>query len=245
MAGLEDRFRVVALDQRGYNLSDKPPGVDAYWMPLQVSDVAAVIRDAGEESATVVGHDLGGMVAWYFALNMPQMTDNLVVLNLPHPRGFERELAINPVQRRNSAYARRFQEGSPSDPDIFFGGPMNAQTLSGWVTDAAARPRYVEAFERSDFAAMLNFYKANYPALAPAGTSVLEPDTPRLDMPVLVFHGLPDPYLNSNGLNNTWDWVDADLTIVTVPGATHFVQHGAAELVTSTLRSWLIARTGM
>ena len=40
---------------------------------------------------------------------------------------------------------------------------MTPQTLSGWVTDPAARKRYVEAFERSDFEAMLNYYKRNYP----------------------------------------------------------------------------------
>ena len=40
---------------------------------------------------------------------------------------------------------------------------MTPETLSGWVTDPAARKRYVEAFERSDFDAMLNYYKANYP----------------------------------------------------------------------------------
>ena len=36
---------------------------------------------------------------------------------------------------------------------------------------------------------------------------------------------------------------DADLTLVTLPGAGHFVQHGAADVVTGTLRSWLLART--
>ena len=61
-------------------------------------------------------------------------------------------------------------------------------------------------------------------------------------MPVLVFHGLLDTALNSDGLNNTWDWIDADLTIVTAPKANHFVQHDAAELVSSTLSWWLKAR---
>jgi pimeloyl-ACP methyl ester carboxylesterase len=242
MEGLRDRFRVVALDQRGYNLSDKPAGVESYAMPLLVSDVAAVIRHAGAESATIVGHDWGGAVAWQFAFALPQMTDKLVILNLPHPRGMARELAGNPDQRQNSAYARRFQEGSAGDPDIFFGLPMTSQTLSGWVRDADAQARYVEAFERSDFTAMLNYYKSNYPALPPEGEPVALPETPRLTMPVLVFHGLQDTALHSDGLNNTWDWIDADLTLVTAPEAGHFVQQDAAELVTSTLRWWLSAR---
>ena len=242
MEGLRDRFRVVAIDQRGYNLSDKPDGMAAYAMPLLVSDVAAVIRDAGEERATIVGHDWGGAVAWQFAFALPQMTERLVVLNLPHPSGMTRELTVNAEQRENSGYARRFQEGSASDPDIFFGLPMTPETLAGWVTDPAARAHYVEAFERSDFTAMLNYYKVNYPALPPEGAAPVPLATPRLGMPVLAFHGLQDTALHSDGLNNTWDWIDADLTLVTAPGAGHFVQQDAAALVTSTLRWWLLAR---
>ena len=74
-----------------------------------MGDVAAAIRDAGHESATVVGHDWGGFVAWMFAMQRPETTDQLVIFNLPHPRGVQRELAFNRQQKQNSAYARRFQ----------------------------------------------------------------------------------------------------------------------------------------
>lgn len=242
MAGLKDQFRVVAVDQRGYNRSGQPEGVENYAMPLLVGDIAAVIRHAGAEKATIVGHDWGGAVAWQFAFALPQMTERLIVLNLPHPVGMARELANNPEQQANSDYARKFREGSPEDPDIMFGGPMNAQTLSGWVRDPAARPRYVEAFERSNFAGMLNFYKANYPT-PPEPGSPPPPAPPKLKIPTLVFHGLRDRALHSDGLNNTWDWIDADLTLVTTPDADHFVQQDAAELVTSTMSWWLRART--
>lgn len=242
MEGLEDRFTVVAIDQRGYNLSGRPEGVDSYQMRYLTGDVATIIEDMGAESATVVGHDWGGAVAWEFAFAFPQMVDRLVILNLPHPRAMGREMLINVEQRRNSAYARAFQEGSPDDPDIFFGMPMTPQTLSGWVTDPAAQQRYVEAFERSDFTAMLNYYKANYPPLPEPGTAVRMPETPQISVPVLQFHGLQDTALHANGLNNTWEWIDADYTLVTAPEAGHFVQQDAAELVTSTLRWWLLAR---
>ena len=128
MNGLKKEFTVVAMDQR-YNRSDQPDGVDAYAMPNLVSDVVAVIRDTGAAKATVVGHDWGGAVAWQVAFNASEVVQNLVILNLPHPNGMARELANNPEQQRNSAYARRFIEGSADDPDIVFGGPMTAQTL--------------------------------------------------------------------------------------------------------------------
>lgn len=239
MEGLKANFKVVAIDQRGYNRSDQPEGQSSYNMQHLVGDVAAVIRHFGEEKATVVGHDWGGAVAWQVAFNLPQMVDKLVILNLPHPNGMGREMATNPEQQANSGYARTFIEGSPSDPNILFGGPMNPQSLASWVTDPAARQHYVDAFGRSDFDAMLAYYKENYPG---GNSTSAAPPAPQLDIPLLVFHGLQDTALHSDGLNNTWDWNDADTTIVSAPAANHFVQQDAAELVTSTMRWWLLAR---
>ena len=240
MDALSSQFQVVAIDMRGYNKSDKPEGVASYAMPLLVGDVAAVIRHLGQDKAVIVGHDWGGIVAWQFALNVPQMTSRLVILNLPHPNGLTRELRTNPQQYESSAYARAFQEKTPDAPDVFFGHPMKPQTISGWVRDPDARKRYVEAFERSDFTAMLNYYKANYPRIEPGATSPAMSALPKAKMPVLMFHGLDDQALLSDGLNNTWDWLEKDLTLVTVPGAGHFVQQDASELVTKTMKWWLV-----
>ncbi len=241
MAALSKNFHVVAIDQRGYNLSDKPQGVEHYDMRLLVGDVAAVIKHLKAGRATVVGHDWGGVVAWQTALAVPQMVERLIILNLPHPNGLLRELRSNPEQIKNSAYARTFQDKPPTDPTVFFGMPMTPQTLSGWVTDAAARTRYVEAFGRSDFAAMLNYYKRNYPRTFGADLPP-SPEPPKITMPVLMFHGLNDQALHADGLSGTWNWLEKDLTLVTVPGAGHFVQQDAAELVTSTMQWWLTMR---
>lgn len=240
MEGLKDNFKVVAIDQRGYNLSGQPEGEENYNMRYLVSDIAAVIEHHGEEKATIVGHDWGGIVSWQFAFAYPQMVDKLVILNLPHPNGMARELANNVEQQQNSGYARTFIQGSASDPDILFGNPMTAETLAFWVADPEARIKYVEAFSQSNFDGMIAYYKQNYPradASAPP-----PPAAPQLNLPLLVFHGLRDTALHSDGLNNTWDWNDGDTTIVTAPNANHFVQQDAAELVTSTLNWWLLAR---
>ncbi|HVS12300.1 MAG TPA: alpha/beta hydrolase [Thermoanaerobaculia bacterium] len=237
-------YRAVAIDQRGYNLSDKPEGVAAYAMPNLVGDVVAVIRSLGVEKATVVGHDWGGAVAWQVALNAPQVVDKLIILNLPHPMGMSRELATNPEQQQNSAYARAFQTKSASDPDVFFGMPLRPETMSGWVTDPEAKKRYLEAFQRTDLDATLNYYKANYPRepYDAAWNALQENPIPKVKMPVLQFHGLNDTALNARGLNDTWSWLEKDLTLVTVPGAGHFVQQDAPELVSETMRWWLDMR---
>ena len=230
MAALADRYQVVAIDQRGYNLSDKPAGQAQYDMSLLVGDLRAVVQHfAPGRQAVIVGHDWGGMVAWRFAMQHPELTERLIILNLPHPRGLSYELTHNPQQQKNSAYARRFQE-----PDA--AKTLTAEGLAKRIADPATRERYLEAFKRSDFEAMLNYYKQNYPR-AP----YVEDTSPvvKVKMPVLLFHGLDDTALLPGALNRTWEWVERPLTIVTVPGAGHWVQSDAAELVSSTMKSWL------
>ena len=230
MEGLADKFQVVAIDQRGYNLSDQPAGVENYDMRLLVGDVIAVITHLKQQKAIIVGHDWGGVVSWQLALNAPQFVDRLVILNLPHPRGLSRELANNPEQQKNSAYARRFQaEGAEKT--------LTAEGLAGWVRDAAAKPKYIEAFKRSDFGAMLNYYKRNYPR-----EPYTEDTSPvkKVQMPVLMIHGLKDTALLAGALNNTWEWIEKDFSLTTVPTAGHFVQADEPELVTKTIRAWLL-----
>ena len=85
--------RAIAIDQRGYNLSDKPKGDENYAMAKMVSDVAAVIKQEGGGRCALVGHDWGGVVSWTTAYTHPEMIERLAICNLPHPNGLSRELA--------------------------------------------------------------------------------------------------------------------------------------------------------
>jgi pimeloyl-ACP methyl ester carboxylesterase len=230
----ERNYRVVAVDQRGYNLSDRPQGVDNYKMRFLIGDIAATIEAEGRATAIVVGHDWGGSVAWNVAMHRPELVELLIICNLPHPAGIGREIATNPQQKKNSEYAFNFQK-----PDAH--KAIDAERLAQWVTDPAARARYVDAFNKSDFEAMLNYYKANYPkpdAPPPTGPATF----PKVKVPVLIVHGLEDQALLPGALNGTWEWVEKDLTIVTVPGASHFVQQDAARFVSDTMVDWLARR---
>ena len=84
---------------------------------------------------------------------------------------------------------------------------------------------------------MLNYYKANYPK-----PPYVENDSPvvKVKCPVLMFHGLEDSALLPGALNDTWKWIDNELTLVTIPDAGHFVQHDASERVTQVIRRWLL-----
>ena len=226
---LSQHFQVVAIDQRGYNKSDKPVGVANYEMGKLVADLSAVVDHFSKQPAVIVGHDWGGMVAWTFAMQHPDRTHRLVILNLPHPRGLVRELVENPQQQKNSQYAREFQKADAAKR-------LTPEGLARWVRDDAARQRYLEAFRRSSFEGMLNYYKANYPRSPYKQTEIAYP---QVKCPVLMFHGLRDRALLPGALNGTWAWIDNTLTLITVPNAGHFVQQDAADLVTRRMLSWL------
>jgi pimeloyl-ACP methyl ester carboxylesterase len=228
MPALAKHFHIVALDLRGYNKSDQPKGVENYAMEKLVGDVAAVLNHFKQDKATIIGHDWGGAIAWAFAMRHPEQTERLIVLNLPHPKCLLRELANNPQQRKNSQYARDLQKPEAADK-------LKPEMLVFWVKEADARKKYLEALRRSSMEGMLNYYKANYPKEPYKDDA----EFPPVKCPVLMIHGLQDPYLLPGALNDTWKWIEKDFTLVTVPKAGHFVHRDAPELVTRTMVRWL------
>lgn len=191
--------------------------------------MGAVIDSLGGRVA-LVGHDWGGAVCWQVAAHMPDKVERLAILNLPHPDGLARELAASEAQRAASAYAQDFKKPGAASH-------LTAEGLAGWVRPADRGP-YVEAFRRSDFEAMLAYYRANYPG--PPYTGQPAP-MPKITCRTQVIHGLDDKALLAPALAGTWDWVAAPLDILTIPGAGHFVQRDAAPEVNRALAAWLAA----
>lgn len=115
IATLAADHRVIALDLRGYNQSDKPAEVKDYAMPTLMSDVTAVMDHLQIDKATIIGNDWGGAIAWYLAIFKPQQVERLVVCNLPHPNGFSRELRKIPLSKRAANMPTSFKKTMPPD----------------------------------------------------------------------------------------------------------------------------------
>ena len=113
---------------------------------------------------------------------------------------------------------------------------MTAEGLANRFKDPELHAKYLEAFKRSDIEAMLNYYKANYPR-----EPYTEDTSPvvKVQAPVLEFHGLKDGALLAGALDDTWEWLASDFTLVTVPNAGHWVQQDASEFVSKTMKAWL------
>lgn len=100
--------------------------------------------------------------------------------------------------------------------------------------------RYRDAFFRSYWDGMMNYYRANYAD----SIADINPDTiPDITCPVLQFHGLKGSAVDKGGLRDTWNWITQDYSLVTTPAAGHFIQWEAKDLVSETMKLWLIARS--
>jgi pimeloyl-ACP methyl ester carboxylesterase len=252
LEALAEDYTVVAMDTRGYNLSDQPAGVENYALELLASDVAAVIEAEGEENAIIVGHDWGAGISWYFAAHRPEMTNQLIVLNLLHPKNVVRELARYEQQHEASAYARGFQQlGSETEwrgaehyaarlalDKLTYAGVYPLTFQDAQDADAEeAYGHYFEAFSRSSAEAMMNYYRANWPRPPYDAGAFIE--LPQVQAPVLQFHGLADNAMLPEGLNNTWEHLAQGWTVVTMPGVGHWPHHDKPDFVSNMIKAWL------
>jgi pimeloyl-ACP methyl ester carboxylesterase len=76
---LAQRFRVVAVDQRGHGLSTKPD--DGYGFEEVGADLEAFVKLLGLDRPVVVGHSWGGSVAVRFGTDYPELTRGLVLVD--------------------------------------------------------------------------------------------------------------------------------------------------------------------
>jgi pimeloyl-ACP methyl ester carboxylesterase len=218
-------FRVVAPDQRGYNLSDKPEAVAAYGVARLVEDIAALIRACGEEKAFVVGHDWGAGVTWSFAMRHPEMCRKVVVLNGPHPARLLHEFRTSPIQLIRSWYMFFFQ--IPALPEAvgaldnyaFLLKPMREEPTNPRAFSPSDLKKYAEAYsQKGALTAMINWYRAML-----RGKAVRVVKT---DVEALVLWGEDDRHLDKDLAKPEPDLVPNG-RVVYIPGATHWLQHDA------------------
>jgi pimeloyl-ACP methyl ester carboxylesterase len=221
---VEAGFRVVAPDMRGYNLSDKPPGVLAYRVELLARDVERLILACGEGTATVVGHDWGAIAAWIAAMRHPGRFERLAILNVPHPARSLDGL-LSPMQLLRSSYMFFFQ--IPRLPEeviragdfallrsVFRSDPVQPEAFT-----AEDIERYVGAIARPGvLTASLNYYRALL--RNPRETRAL---LQRVEAPVLVIWGERDRFLSRRLAEPPHLWVPNLIHVKRLPDASHWV----------------------
>lgn len=226
-------YRAVAPDLRGYGESPKPAAIDDYRMPLVVEDVAELIRSLnGGKPCIVIGHDWGALVAWFLAMTHRDLVSQLVILNVPHPALFARELKRSGKQRAKAAYQLFFQ--LPVLPELFvrlFGRTLMKK--AGRFT-----PEQIDAFAanwKTSMTPMLHYYRAMRKT-----RGELRKIMRRIDVPTMIIWGEWEPVFLPQTLVGTEEWVP-HLRIARVPKAGHFIQNDAPERVNELLLEFLSA----
>lgn len=236
-------YRAVAPDMRGYNRSDAPDGVDAYSLEPLSADVAGLVDALEYESAHVVGHDWGGIVAWALASRRPATVDRLGICNAPHPALFAREIRTNSDQRERSSYIAGFLAAEEPERGLTQDDCRRVADVHADATDPGAyTDRELEHFraafcEQTDPTAALHYYRAAF-ALDESGTLTGTMDAAPVSVPTLVCWGERDPAL-STALLDGIDEVAPDCRVERFPGASHWVHADEPGPVRDRLLDWL------
>jgi pimeloyl-ACP methyl ester carboxylesterase len=242
-------FRVIAPDQRGFAASDKPEGVEAYRTDRILEDLIALADALGLARFTLVGHDWGGAVAWLAALKHPDRLSRLVIVNAPHPLIFQKSLFDDPAQRAASQYINAFRNPlmetgiAAMGLETFFSKTFASHADISLLSDAE-RQAYLDDWGRAGaLTAMLNWYRASEIVVPKVGEEARAPawtmlPFPKIEVPTLVLWAMRDTALLPVQLDGLDDLV-ADLRLVTIPEAGHFVPWEQPDKVAAAIRDFM------
>jgi pimeloyl-ACP methyl ester carboxylesterase len=234
----EAGFRVLVPDQRGYNLSEKPRGLAHYTLDALADDVLALIDAAGRARAAVVGHDWGGVVAWWLAMRNPERVDRLGVINAPHPDFLLSGKWTRPAQLVKSWYVVAFQ--LPWLPEAglgAFGGKGLADSLRRTSRPGAFGDEDLALYRKAwaqpgAMTGMINWYRAALRARPRARPA------PRVRVPTLIVWGARDAFIDRRYANDALARCDQGRLEV-VDAATHWVHHEEPGRVNALLTAFL------
>jgi pimeloyl-ACP methyl ester carboxylesterase len=233
-------FSVWAPDMRGYNDSDRPTERQAYHLRHLVNDVASIVRATGHGRAHLVGHDWGGVVAWTFAGDHPDLLEKLVILNAPHMDIFLDKVR-RPPQMFRSSYVLLFQVPGVAEWTL---SAWNYRALRTSFRRLSARPgafrdadidHYVRGLSAPGaLTAALNYYRANArpEPLARARRARVQAET-------LVIWGDRDPALGVELLDDLHT-VAPHARVHHIADAGHWVQNEAPDEVNRTMVEFLL-----
>lgn len=226
----EQGYLVVAPDQRGYNLSDKPDGIASYTIDKLTGDIRGIIDFYGRDQIFLVGHDWGAIVAWWMAILYPERIKRLVIMNVPHPAAMEEVLFNNVNQMARSWYIFYFQlpgkvEEFTIAHDYRWLITMLAKTSRPGTFKPDELEKYRDAFRQPGaFSAMVNWYRALI-QLPPA-----KPASFRITMPTLFLWGVNDIALLPELADKSIIYCDQG-KLIEFEKATHWLEHEEADTI--------------
>ncbi len=237
-------LRVAAMDLRGYGGSDKTRG--RYDLPTLAGDAAGVIRGLGASDAVVVGHGLGGQIAWALPSLHPEVVRGIVPLAAPHPAGLWASLVRG---RGGAALSFLSFAQTPWVPENrLIAGDLMERMLRDWSApgwEPAGLATYRHA-ARIPFVAHSAFQQLRWltrARLAGPGRALLRSLAGPVEVPTLVVHGRADRFMPSQATAHERERVTGPYKRLLLDDVGHFLPEEAPGQITGALLRWL-ERTG-
>jgi pimeloyl-ACP methyl ester carboxylesterase len=232
--------RVVAFDQRGYSPGARPVDVAAYTNARFVDDLLAIADALGFERFDLVGHDLGGAIAWTAAGTHPARLRSLTVVSTPHPAAFKAAYSSGSAgggdagdQHQRSGYIRTFKESPRGEIEAALladGAAALRMVYDGLPPDAVEE--YVSVLSQPGaLQAAIDWYRASSGRVSAA--------TPPSPVPTLYIWGDHDQALGRAAAEATADHVTGPYRFEVIEGGTHWLPELSADVLTPLLLAHL------
>ena len=239
MPTLAQTHTVVAVDQRGIGLTEKPS--DGYDAGTLATDLVALMDELGHQRFAVVGHDTGVVVSYALAADYPDRVDRLAVAEIPGPplpdhspplfvpAPVNNRLWHIPFNRAGGEIAEQLVEGREK---IFYGYEF---TIQGGHLPEELVNYYVERVsEPGALPGSFAFYREWDATMAQNGDRAATP----LTMPVLAIGGEESW---GPAVGGAMSGIAKDVQTVVIPGGSHWVAEEAPEEVLTALTAFLAA----
>jgi pimeloyl-ACP methyl ester carboxylesterase len=239
MPTLAGDFELIAVDQRGMGLSDKPK--DGYDTATLANDLVALMDALGHERFAVYGTDTGMTIAYALAADHPNRVERLVVSEAPLP-GISPSppLFLPPALNARLWHLAFNQLGADVNEalvrgreEIFFGAEFDASAGTKKL------PAEVVSYYVDTLAADAEALRGSFELYRAFPTMIAQNEqrkTRRLTMPVLAIGGEES---GGEGVAATMKLVADDVQSVVLPGAAHWVAEQAPEALLAALTEFL------
>ncbi|XP_030645590.1 epoxide hydrolase 3 [Chanos chanos] len=239
------QYHTVALDLRGCGLSDAPSRLEDYSLEKLLYDIRDAIDELGHTSCVLVGHDWGGMLAWHFTLDRPDMVQRLVIMNAPHPASWLDAVLRRPSQVLRSGHACFFQlpvlpEIALSLEDFKFvrsllcGGRVGIRNKARKLTESELEGYLYRLSQPGGLTGPLNYYRSFL-----NNTLYKHQD---VGVTSMVIWGEADAMVVEGMSGGTRPYVRGPVVIHTIPDCSHWVQQDQPETVNKLMWDFLLDR---
>ena len=238
MPTLAEDFEVIAVDQRGIGLSDKPR--DGYDIGTLANDLVTLMDALGHHEFALYGTDTGMPIAHAVAADYPERVERLVVSEAFLPGLAPLPLFVPPTLNARLWHLMFNQlPGEVNEAlvtgreQIFFGAEFDASAGTTKLADDTVR-YYIDllAADPEALRGSFEFYRA----ISTSAAQNEERKSRRLTMPVLAIGGEESGRENAA---NAMKLVADDVQTVVLPGAGHWVAEQAPHELVAELTAFL------